>query len=91
MSLLLMKPKDAVSTQPQRPEVPAIDHTLEDIPKATKCELQDTTCQRPSPHRAPICAGLGPRHHVKPPHSTPFSVNCSSEEKKRGGDRGRQE
>lgn len=39
-------------------------HTLEDIPKATRCEkLQDPISQH-AVLRAPVCSGLGPRHYM---------------------------
>ena len=44
MSLQLLEPKDAVRAQSQRPEAQAVQRTLEDIPKATRCEKpQDPT------------------------------------------------
>lgn len=52
---------------------------LEGIAKATRCELQDPIPQYPV-LRAPMCAGLGPKHRHEHPHSASFSLHSSSEE-----------
>lgn len=83
MSLQFLEPKDAVGAQGERLEVQTVQRVPEDIPKATRCELQDPTSQHPV-LRAPVCSGLGPRHQDKPPHFA-FSFHCSSEEEGRGG------
>lgn len=75
MSLQLLEPKDAVRAQSQRPEAQAVQRTLEDIPKATRCEKpQDPISQHPQSSWPRSQAS----HELA--HSASFSLHCSSEE-----------
>lgn len=72
-----------VRAQSQKPEAQIVQHTLKDIPKATRCELQDPISQHPV-LRAAVCTGPGSRHHYEPPHSA--SVSLHSSLRRKGGE-----